>query len=83
MKILRAFEFIAAVMIIIGIVGSLGKVAVDQVVAVATRPATATVMVTAPTQEELEAYLKNTKRSVQMVEDKMKADMEAKARGER
>jgi hypothetical protein len=81
MKILRVFEYIAAVMIITGIVLGLGKVAVDQVVYMATRPACATVAIRPPSEDEKGAYLAGLKQSEQLMEDKMSAEMEAREKG--
>lgn len=83
MKILRAFELIAAVMIVVGIMLALGKVAVDQIVLSATRPVTATVAIMPPSGDEIAAYIAGTKQSLKLIEMKERAEMDARIRGER
>jgi len=83
MKLLQAFEWMAMAMIISGVVLGLGKVAADQIVSLPARPITASVAVVAPSYDEKARYLAGLKRSVQLMEAKMSAEMEARARGDR
>ncbi len=83
MKVLRIFELVAAVMIIVGIVLSLGKVAVDQIVLMACRPVSATAAVMPPSKDDIAAYVAVTKQNLKLIEMKDRAEMEARIRGER
>jgi hypothetical protein len=84
MKILRAFEYVAAVMIIVGIVGLLGKVAVDQIVsAVDTKPVVASVAVYPPTEDEIAAYVAGSRQHMKLIEMKDRAEMDARSKGDR
>jgi len=57
MRILSVFEWLASVLIIAGIVLGLGKVAVDQVVYLATRPAFGNSVIYEPSDAEKLVYL--------------------------
>lgn len=81
MKLLRMFEYVAAMMIFAGIVLSLGKAVADHVASMPVQPVRSTVYVTKPSEDELKQYLASSKQSIKAVEDKMLADMEHQAAG--
>jgi hypothetical protein len=83
MKILKAMECIAVVMILAGVVLGLGKAAVDQILRMPPSTVSATVTMMAPTEDEKRIYLASLKNSVKAMEAKMQADMEKRAAGEK
>lgn len=78
MKILQVFEWIAAVMIISGVVLGLGKVAVDHIVSMShSSDVCAVVVVKKPSRADMELYLAQSEQSQDLIAARIAADIKA------
>lgn len=78
MRVLQVMEWIAAVMIISGVVLGLGKVAVDQVGSMSHRSEVcAAVVVKKPSREDMELYRVQSERSYDLIAARIAADIKA------
>ncbi len=83
MKILQIFEWIATGLIIIGVIGSLGAIAVEQVVYMATHSVHSACVVAGPSEHEKAAYMAELRTRADSSSRHALLVMEARARGGR
>jgi len=78
MKILLVMEWIAAVMIMSGVVLGLGKVAVDHIVSMAPgSEVCAAVVIKKPSRADMELYLAQSERSYDLIAARIAEDIKA------
>ena len=80
MRVITFFEYVAAVLIIVGIIGKLGQLVVCEAVYYTAYPPCSTIVVPAPSAEEKAMYLAEMQRRSDMDSRRSVRIMEAKAR---
>lgn len=74
MRLLRAFEYVAVLLILVGIVGGLLKALADFACSLSPSQVVYSAPILAPTQAEKEIYLASLKRQVNALEAKLLAE---------